>query len=396
MDNKNMKFCVPTNWQEDLLPSLDKKYISEIYGSFDRDIIGGGRASVILPHVSKKKALLHINEVHRNGLEFNYLINATCLNNSEWSISWQRFFHKLMDYITKAGVGKVTVSIPYLLELIKKHYPGLRVCISVQAGTQNAHQARFWQELGADEITLFMDVNRDFRLLRHIRQQIRCKLKLIANLACLYGCPFYHYHANLNSHASQIGHQSRGFIIDYCTLHCRQIKISRPEELIRARWIRPEDVGVYEDFGIDGLKLVNRDMKTDAICLIVKAYSERAYKGNLFDLFPGPSKNLSAYGFSFRKAAYFFKPLRINIFKLYKAKKIFSEDRFYIDNQKLNGFLGHFLDNDCSRMSCQECGYCEKKAKEAVSVPADFKLSQLRDYNGFLEKLINGDFFKYP
>jgi len=395
MDTKSLKFSVPTNWQEDLLPRLEKKCVFEVYGSLPRDIIGGGRASVVLPHVSKKNAVGYIKKVHQSGLEFNYLLNATCMDNLEWSISWHKKFRNFMDYLVKSGVDKVTVSIPYLLELVKENYPQLKISVSVQAGTQNLRQAKFWESLGADEITLFMDINRDFGLLRQIRKHVTLKLKLILNLACLYGCPFYHYHANLNSHASQKGHPSKSFMIDYCSLRCRLIKFCSPEELMRSRWIRPEDIKVYEDLGIDSLKFVNRDMKTEAICLIVNAYTQRSYKGNLFDLFSSPSKNLAGYRADFRKILYFFKPFRINIFKFFKARKLFSEEKIYINNSRLDNFLSFFINNDCSKLSCDECLYCKDKADEVINFTESSQEEYKKNYKEFLDNLIKGAFFRY-
>ncbi|MBU3933662.1 MAG: U32 family peptidase [Candidatus Omnitrophica bacterium] len=391
-----LRFSIPTNFQRDLIPNLTKnKNIEELYGKLSRDIVGGGRASAVLPFVSKKRLTQHILEAHKNGLKFNYLLNSTCLDNLEWSISWQRTFRKLLDYLVKIGVDRVTIGIPYLLEVIKKKYPELEVCVSVQTGIKSLPQAKFWENLGADEVTLFMDINRNFPLLSNTRKEINCKLKLIANLACLYGCPFYHYHANLQSHASQVSHPSKGFVVDYCTLRCRLIRLTRPEEFIRSRWIRPEDIKIYEELGIDTLKFVNRDMRTEAICSIIDAYTERKYEGNLLDLFSDPSKSLAGYKLDFQKARYFFKPFRVNIFKFYKARKFLGADKIYINNRDLDGFLQFFLNNNCSLISCQECNYCEETASRAINISPEYMRSHREKYKDFLDNLINGKLFRY-
>lgn len=390
-----LKFSVPTNWQKNMISDIRKEMVEEVYGKLPADIIGGGRAAVTLPNLNKNDLVLHISEVKKNNLKFNYLLNSTCLNNLEWSISWQRKFRKFLDYLINIGVEKVTVSIPYLLELIKRNYPNLEVCVSVQAGVNSLRRAKFWDEMGASEITLFMDINRDFNLLRKIRKEIKCKLKLIANLNCLYGCPFYQYHANLMSHASQSWHFSRGFLIDYCTLRCRLIKLLYPEELIRSRWIRPEDIEIYEKLGIDILKFVNRDMKTEFISLIVKAYTERKYNGNLLDLFSSPSKNISEYKFDIQKFKYFFRPWKVNIFKLYKAKGFLRKDEIFIDNNKLDGFLKYFLENRCDLSLCDECGYCRKIANEVIKIPLEYKSKYYQKYKDFLDSILNKQLFTY-
>lgn len=220
------------------------------------------------------------------------------------------------------GVDSVTISIPYLLELIKNRYPQLGIPVSTQAGVDSIERAKYWEDLGADEITLsFVDVNRDFHLLKEIRKNIRCRLKLIANLDCLYHCPFYKYHSVLNSHSSHSTHPTRGFMIDYCYLSCSYKRMKDSVESIRSGWIRPEDVHYYEDVGIDRLKIVNRTMITEAISLIVNAYAERRYNGNLLDLFSDPRKNIMYCKSNlFHKLRYFFRPFSVKIFRFYKEK----------------------------------------------------------------------------
>ncbi len=44
------------------------------------------------------------------------------------------------------------------------------------------------------------------------------------------------------SHASQAGHPSGGFLLDYCFLRCTRMKLADPVNYIRSDWIRPEDL----------------------------------------------------------------------------------------------------------------------------------------------------------
>ena len=195
-----MKFSVPTNWQDDLLSDIKKKDVVEVYGKLAKDYIGGGRASAIIPNPSKKKAVQHIRDLSKNGFKFNYLLNSTCLDNEEFTRKGQGKIYKLLAWLSAIGVDSVTVAIPYLLEMIKKQYPNFRVSISTHTGIDSVQRAKNWEDLGADKLTLsVLDVNRDFRQINKIRKAVKCKLQVIANLTCLYNCPFYKYHAHVNS-----------------------------------------------------------------------------------------------------------------------------------------------------------------------------------------------------
>jgi collagenase-like PrtC family protease len=68
------------------------------------------------------------------------------------------------------------------------------------------------------------------------------------------------------------------------------LKLLRPAELIKARWIRPEDVGDYEGMGIDCLKLVERFRGTESLIHIVRAYERKSYQGNLVELLSLPQQ----------------------------------------------------------------------------------------------------------
>lgn len=392
-----MKFSVPFNWQEELLFKIKRDCVDELYGKLAADFMGGGRPSFSIPGISKKKAAILIQKARNNGLSFNYLLNATCLGNEEWTISGQRRLNALLDWLINAGVEMVTVSIPYILQLIKKRYPQLKVCVSTQAGVDTIQRAKYWEELGADQITLpEISLNREFEMLKQIRHNVKCELQLIANLDCLYNCPFWVYHAVLNSHGSQSGHRSRGFLIDYCSIICNFKKINDPVEFIRSGWIRPEDIHYYQDIGINRIKLVNRGMTTEAILRVIDAYTNGYYEGNLLDLFSRPSKNIMFQKVNlFHRFKYFFRPFSVNIFRFMKAKHLISEMDIYIDNRALDGFIEHFLKESCHLKSCADCGYCQEVAREAVKFVPSWRTTIIYKYRDYLNDIISNKMFTY-
>lgn len=391
-----MMFSVPTNWQDDLLPKLNHHEITEVYGKLARDFIGGGRPSYAIQHISKRQTARHIDLILKAGLKFNYLLNATCLGNKEWTRDGQKQIRALLDWIASIGVEKVTITVPYLLELVKKRYPQFEVSVSTSAGVNSLERALYWEDLGADSITLdSVDVNRNFRLLRQIRKALKCKIQLIANLNCLHNCPFDQYHYLLASHASQSEHSNKGFFLDYCYLKCNYHRIKNPKNLIRADWIRPEDVCSYEDIGIDRIKLVDRTMPTRALSSIITAYVNRHYEGNLLDLFVAPRVAITRQKFGvFHKLKYFFHPFLVNPFRIYRTKDLFF-GIFYIDNRSLDGFLEYFIKNDCASMSCQECGYCADVANRVIRYDVSLQQRLIVEYEKYLDGLASGSVFKY-
>lgn len=392
-----MKFSVPTNWQKDLISSICRKEVSEVYGKLQADFVGGAKLSSQLPFVTKRQVKTHVQEAHKAGLKFNYLLNASCLDNLEFTTLGQRKIRYLLDWLMEIEVDTVTIGTPYLLEFVKKQYPQFKISVSDVSGINSLKKAQFWESLGADSLTLInTDVNRNFLLIKEIRKNITSELRLVANANCLYKCPFYYYHANLASHASQSFHPSRGFVIDYCRLICRYQQIVNPVNFIRSTWIRPEDVHYYEDVGIDSLKLIDRGMSTKTILSIADAYVNRRYDGNLLDLFPDFTKNIMFNKSNLRhKIKYFFHPLLVNIFKMFEMRKLLTKGAFWINNRDLDGFLQHFVKDNCNAGICQDCGYCENIARKVIKADLNIQSELTETYNKILGDLISGKTFRY-
>lgn len=389
-----MKFTVATNFQPDFIKKINKKEVYEIFGKLTADYVGGGRASYVLPSISKQLVQQHIKEAHANGIQFNYLLNAACLGNREFTLQGQRKIRQLLDWLEKTGVDSLTVALPLLLELVKKRYPRFKTHISVYARINTLGIAKYWEDLGADLINLEpLRLNRNFEMLRKIRKNIKCSLQLVANNSCLCFCPFAGYHSVINSHASQSHDSCAGFIMDYCVLSCKYTRLKDPVNFIRSDWIRPEDIHYYEEVGIDSLKIVERTRLTESVALAVNAYTKRRYDGNLADLIPSyQAKSFLRGGKKIMLALkYLMRPFSINYLLLKKLSGIPPGLDVYIDNRALDGFLEFFVQDKCiGQGACNECGYCSRAAKKAVKIDEAYRQNMLKKYEEVLGDIIGG------
>lgn len=390
-----MKFSVPTNWQDDLLPQFNSPEITEVYGKLAEDFVGGGRNAYSLPNVSKKRVANYIRDIHKNDCEFNYLLNASCLGGKEFTSKGQKQIFRLLDWLVKTGVDSVTVSLPYLAEMIRKNFPSVKIAVSVMAHVDSIEKAKFWESLGAYSITLVhTKLNRDFKLLEQLRKNIKCQLQLMANNHCIYNCPLEEYHELFASHGSQSGYSNGNFIFDYCYLTCRYKKIIQPALLISSPWIRPEDVSLYDEIGIDNIKLVDRRLPSAELIKIIKAYINKRYEGNLLELFPtlGGASPVNLSNILLR-IKHFFRPSAANIFMVFKLKDLLETIDIFIDNRALDGFINFFLTHNCRLISCDDCGYCQEIANKVVKIDKDYQDKIGREYRGFLELLSSGKAF---
>ena len=395
--NSKLRLSIPHNWQKDLFEGIDLSRVGEFYGKLEEDIVGGGRASNISTPVTRGLVKREIRKIHSKGIKFNYLLNSSCLDNQELSVSLQKKLLKLLDWLKDSGVDSVTVTLPFILEFIKANYHDFKINVSTMAHVDTPDKAKFWEDSGAAKITLSeITVNRNFSLIEKIRKSVRCELQLIANNGCLFNCPFTFSHGLLCSHASQTGHVLSGFAIDFYRIMCTSLRIKDPANFIRADWIRPEDLSFYEDLGINSIKIVNRGMSTQAIKRIVDAYTIESYEGNLLDLLPGPSKNISIKKMNpIRLMRYFFRPQLFNIFELNSIRSIFNDGFIYVDNRTLNGFLPSLQDKGCGINACGNCNFCKETADRVVKIDPNRIAQAEKEAGALVDKLVSGEFFHY-
>ncbi len=381
-----MRLSVATNFDNEFLRRISSYPVEEVYGKLSRDFVGGGRASYSAEKIDVSALESHVQAAHNLGIKFNYLMNSVCLGNREWSGSGIREIRRILDYLSKIKVDSITVSIPYLAELIKKHYPDFFLKIGIYANIDSSIRARFWEDLGADMLILeSFSINRNFPVLKEISKAVSCRLQLIANFSCLPRCPMQIYHMTGISHGSNS--HDKGTFIDYCVFKCSSMTLENPALLIKSNWIRPEDISFYENLGFDSFKLLERGAPTETLVARVKAYSGRKSPENLLDL-------IQPFGFREEiKTDYklflnllFEKPrLVFHLYKLLKKRGMLFPLKgtpVFLDSSKIPpDFLTAISKLPCSISSdCKDCVYCQSILKATYRIDEGYKAECMRLY----------------
>ena len=390
-----MKLRVGANWDIAFLDAVKGTSVDALFGKLPFDIVGGARPGFVLPQVDRNYVKKYIQACHERGVEFSYLLNAPCLGNLQYSRKGYGQLIDLIQWIDQAGADSVTVGIPYLIDLIRKRFPRLKVKVSTTARVNTVRKALQYEDMGVEEIIIDEHINREFKTLESIRKAVKCHLELIVNNICLWQCPYNYEHVNHDGHASREGEEDQYCYLQYPGYLCLYRKLMDPVELLKSPWIRPEDIPHYENLGYRHFKITERFKRTPLLLEHVMAYENRRYEGNLLDLFTLPRKG----AFTPVHLEYFIQPEHVNIMKISELEKVFDlevRDLIQLDNKKLEGFIEHFKEKDCNQISCSRCQYCEAVFERVAVVKKEEVRRAAQKVKNFSEKLISGEIFEIP
>ena len=355
-----MRLVVATNWDDALLRGMQGLPVHVVFGKLRHDLVGGGRPSGILPSVTWAEMARHVSLAHELGFRFNYLWNATSLADAEYQPEFVGRMEEQLRRLVDMGVDGLVVGVPWMIALAKGTAPELEVTASSLMDVVTPREAQQFEAMGADAIVLHHAANRDFRVLDEIRASVRCDLELIVNNSCVYQCPYNNCH-----HVSPSFHSREGSrpVLEYELFWCAGRHAQDGAEIIRSRWIRPEDLHVYEAAGYDRFKIAGRGRDTAWLLRAARAYAGRSYPGDLTDII-----SMSQHA-----------PLRLARQRAAEGQghhaaewTAIADDlapvaNLGIDNGKIpNDFIQFFTAHDCNTLSCRTCGYCEQVAKKAV------------------------------
>ncbi len=380
-----IKLCVPGRFEMELLDHLEPLQeetgrIHEVYGSIPRSILGSARPTRRLTEHAGNTTFDDVKRfttrAHSAGINVNYTLNALVLDQTEYT---RKGRDQIIDYVSEVaetGVDTVTITVPYLIELVRSEFPELNVSVSVINEVDSTHSLRMFEEYGVERIFLAEECNRDFEQLRLLSNTATAELGLLLNNGCLRFCPLCIYHFALASQGSQCSRPEDSYI-DYPLLKCSAKRVRQPVEILRSPWIRPEDLIFYEEqFRIGLFKIVGRQLPLESILTMANAYAHMKYDGNFLDLLSTPTAaDFSCHPTTSAAAAE-------------RGPEQFQPPSFYVDNAKLGRLSGAIqARGGCGTLrDCEECRLCDEMLDEVVAMDSE---SERNAHASALEGLID-------
>jgi hypothetical protein len=151
----------------------------------------------------------------------------------------------------------------------------------------------------------------------------------------------------------------------------------QPELFLASRWIRPEDLHLYEALGVEEFKIIDRSRSTAWLLRATKAYASRRYDGNLLDilsleLLGDPNGFHPSIEEQSRKSLFQLdtEERRLTL-RMFRLRQRLLALNVFIDNAMLADFLEGFREIQCAETFCDDCRYCHRYAERAVRYDRD-------------------------
>jgi collagenase-like PrtC family protease len=328
----NLEFSIPYNDDPATLneifksKNLNNNRIREVYLSGPQEYSGSGR---ITSMQGMDRFIETVKKIHHNGLRVNLVMNTTCEGSDWYSMKTVK---KIMEYLAKAhgdyGVETVTLVNPILMKLIRKNFPDLEICASVLSEIDCVQRAILFKKAGADVVTPDMNINRNLKLLKEIKDITGLKIKPMVNEGCLYKCPFRRFHFNYVSHASKEVKDEPSIFFDNCVA----VSAHDPSQVLKSCWIRPEDLQKYGEI-TSYFKIVGRSTPMNKVMRCIKAYMQESWEGGLLDIM-------------------------CDSFAVFN-----SQYGVYLDNKSLDKY-GFFEKVTSCNKECHKCNYCDELSRK--------------------------------
>ncbi len=344
-----INYKIGYNFDDRIIPHLEtlnrenkKAKIASVYASAYSDAWLSARPAYRLPVVEYNELKHHINMLHSIGIEFHYTLNATYIGNKRDILSQLDDIKHTIKILEELNVDSLIISHPLIMDIATKN-SSIPITISSAANIYSANQIGYLSEkFRCTSVCMAPNFNRDITKLEKIQANIKpinCTLELIVNELCGLGynsgtssTPCIYRESCFDCH-SQNETQQDDLLLDR---YPQGICITNRDLFGDALWaklriIRPEDIMLYADIGINHFKITGRTAKTEDLLRVISAYMQFDFDGDLSELWYMNGKSKT------------------------------------IENKSLSGLLDYWFNNrhhHCDQEMCGvSCNYCNQFIK---------------------------------
>lgn len=220
-----------------------------------------------------------------NGIELDAIFNANCYGDISLSQALVDHVVGVLGEMESEGLfpDHLTTASPFIATVVRRKFPSVRIRFSINMDIASEIALKYVDGL----YDSFYAGRNDHRRLDYVARlgawakEHGKAMGIQANPGCLRHCPFHQFHNNLHGH-NRMGQSAMGEKYGFSVFLCRtNYERGNYEDFLRAIWIRPEDLPLYERHA-DIVKLATRRHPNPEA--IIRAYATYEYDGDLAEI----------------------------------------------------------------------------------------------------------------
>ena len=230
----------------------------------------------------RARILADLKWARANGIELDAIFNANCYGDISLSDVLADHVTEKLREMDSEGLfpDHVTTTSPFIATVLRQRFPSVKIRFSINMDIATEIALKYVDEL-YDSFYAGRNEHRRPDYVRRMGEWAREHGKMMglqANPGCLRNCPFHQFHNNLHGH-NRMRQSSDGEKFNFSVFRCRtNFERGNYEDFLRAIWIRPEDLPLYEPH-VGVVKLATRRHPNPSA--IIRAYATYSYDGDL-------------------------------------------------------------------------------------------------------------------
>jgi len=285
--NQNSLITIPCHWDKEVIWKILSQNspgrgitVKEVYGVLAKGgPVGHGRSSKAVVQVTPEDAVAFVRFLHAEGLKFTYLLNAPFHFHQD--SEQKRQLDQYLDWILgELKPDALMISSHELMQCVRQRDKEVDIHVSTIASVKDTEGLVKFMDVKPVRLVAHHDVGKIWQNLERLvdfGRKNNVAIELMTTESCLFQCPNRERHYE---HLARKGASDTPF-----HLTCNATKFTHPREFLMAGGvIRPEDVSLYEELGINCFKLTGRSKPSTWLPETASAYQKREYGGNLIRL----------------------------------------------------------------------------------------------------------------
>lgn len=248
----------------------------------------------------REQIISDLKWARENGIELDTIFNSSCYGDISMTETLANHVIDVLHQMDREGLfpEHLTTTSPFIATVVKRKFPSVKIRFSINMDISSQIALKYVDDL-CDEFYAGRNAHRSLDYVKKMGEWAKEHGKMMGiqvNPGCLRNCPFHHFHNNLHGH-NRMGQSEAAEKYNFTNFLCKTVYArGEHEEFLRAIWIRPEDLPLYE-MHVGVVKLATRRHPCPE--KIIAAYADYSHDGDMAEIvdpcykFPGIFDNKS-------------------------------------------------------------------------------------------------------